>query len=1411
MQFLHVENNINQPVEALRLNWYYRPKDIGRKVNDTRQVFASMHSDISPLTSLRGKCQIKHKSEVDNLDELRKQPNSFWYEKLYDRYIHRFYDVIPTSQVINVPVEVKKVLDDRWKFILVEPGRGKELTSAVKSCKRCNKYCAIHDSVDCAVCESTYHMSCISPPLLKKPSRGFAWACGTCSKAQEKKLEARNTPNINHFNIGDEDELMGEETDSPVASADLSETSPTCSRANVESEIVSQPGTAEQIEQASLWLFRYLGIHCNVEDVLDYDDRIYPRASSRLGPRHQANIHPWYGRPVEYVKPPESKKKSAKGGNNKKDSKLSKEILANQEALKNAREARPKWVMDEPVGYVHRGEDYNVADPRCTSQLLYKFPEPNKLPNTLLRGRKPEDISASDGERYIFEYMGRAAGLAKTLGLPPLTTNLLDIALEILHTNDYDSEKALDALSKVDRTIFKEPELTASETKKFEDGVVKFGSEWHSIKKHVKSVPSASIVRFYYTWKKTERGKQVWGNYVGRKGKKEAKKEKAEASNSGIKLQDDIADEHDDSAFDNDKAFRKKKGFQCKFCNTKSSRQWRRAPNAPSGCTILENATTKGSAKDKGSNLVIALCRRCAELWRRYAIQWEDVDEVAKKIAQTGGRTWKRKIDEELLKELAAANEVNNCLSPPTSKNDVSAAGTPAPTTAPAIAGQEPPRKKSKVLLEKEDADLMTEATFTTQKKKSSNEKNIPVSPHVSPPPEPPKPKIMPCAVCGEIEPFVDQHVSCKDCRMAVHRNCYGIVGDSRNSSKWTCDMCSNDKNPQVSIQYKCVLCPIEFTEKDFAEPTRLSHKKKTERERERDRIEREHAQEVANYYRNKQIELNKPVNPREPLKRTANNNWVHVTCAVFTPEVKFGNAKALEPSEGIPSIPVARYAKICKVCKKNNRGACVNCPQCRTSVHVECANQAGYVLGFDITPVKGSRRDQLNTVNINDEVGTMTAAIWCKDHVPSKANVYRMHHSVDGLGLNTLQLYVRNFKQADLALTGTVRKANLINLSSNVLATSSASHTSNRRTSTNQNGITTSTRSAAASQARMNDSLAQTPNLVKKRCLTCDIDVSPRWWPYLEDIQASILPMPHTISTEDHHESLRLLDVSAANSDSIPSQSIIRESSAALAAAVLDQGTPGISRFQKAKLPSKQYQCHKCHWNKVRKEPVPLKSICPSSTVPILTSTQPSKMKSELTMVQSPYQWPMQSSPYTPNNITNGQQSHSWSHHSPTAQNVPIPNQTCGSLSPSVGPGTVQNPYLSRPPIRHQPSPGLHQNGQICHMTNGYPSFCLPPGSSSQHVQDDPYATYSSSRPQTLTSQHLISPGAPPRPLESPFLQASTLAHQQQQQQPGVHHDGTSLRSEPNSRIGDPDVSPNDGRFHGGASASPSLRNLLH
>jgi hypothetical protein len=643
-------------------------------------------------------------------------------------------------------------------------------------------------------------MSCVNPPLLKKPSRGFAWACGPCSKAQEKKLEARNTPNINDMVIDGEDEEFVDEDDFSGTLGDALDTGRTSPTRSSEEEPSIHPGTAEQIHQASLWLFRYLGIHCKVEDALDYDDRIYPRASSRLGPRHQANIPSWPGRPVEYVKPADVKKKYVKGGANKKDTKPSKETVATLEADKLARENRPKWVMDEPPGFIHRGEDYDIADPRCTSELLFKLPEVGEMSTRGNGENGSEHLSIEEREKIVDDYMERAKKLAKPLGLPLLSTNLLDVALDMLRISGYNPDKALDMLAVANKKLFKEPELSPAELKKFEDGVTKYGSEWHSLKKHVKSVSAADIVRFYYTWKKTDRGKQIWGNYSGRKGKKEAKKVEANAG----KLQDDVADEHDDSAFDNDKAFEKKRGFQCKFCSTRSSPQWRRAPNTVAGTMIPENPNNKPSGKDKGTQLMVALCRRCAYLWRRYAIQYEDIEEVAKKVAQGGGRAWKKKIDEELLKELVTTNETFGNIPDAQSVGPVSAGGTPAPGSSNLTAGSEPPRKKMKGASENVPADAALDAggvaTAGQQRKKAMIEKTAAPPPPPPPPPEPPKAKLLPCAICRQMEPLGDQHLTCKDCRMAVHRNCYGVVGENRSPSKWICDMCSNDKNPQVSI-----------------------------------------------------------------------------------------------------------------------------------------------------------------------------------------------------------------------------------------------------------------------------------------------------------------------------------------------------------------------------------------------------------------------------------------------------------------------------------------------------------------------------------------------------------------------------------------------------------------------------------
>ena len=111
-------------------------------------------------------------------------------------------------------------------------------------------------------------MNCVRPPLLKKPSRGFAWACGPCSRAQEKKLEARRTPLLGSGNEEvDEEEIIDEEEEEVNGET----TAPTPN--DSETQIDLHPGTQAEIALAKMWPMRYLGIHCRVEDALPYDDR----------------------------------------------------------------------------------------------------------------------------------------------------------------------------------------------------------------------------------------------------------------------------------------------------------------------------------------------------------------------------------------------------------------------------------------------------------------------------------------------------------------------------------------------------------------------------------------------------------------------------------------------------------------------------------------------------------------------------------------------------------------------------------------------------------------------------------------------------------------------------------------------------------------------------------------------------------------------------------------------------------------------------------------------------------------------------------------------------------------------------------------------------------------------------------
>ncbi|KAL6715841.1 putative PHD type zinc finger protein with BAH domain-containing protein [Lecanora helva] len=1506
MEFLHVDNNQNAPVDSLRVNWFLRSRDIGRKVNDTRAVFASMQSDTSPITSLRGKCKILHRTDINDLDVYRKEPNAFWYEKLYDRYIHRFYEVIPTSQVINVPAKVKKVLDERWKFVVVEVGRGRELTSAIKSCKRCHGFCASNDSVDCAVCKNTYHMNCVRPPLLKKPARGFGWSCGPCSRRQEKKLEARNTPIVGEKAVEEGEEEFVDEEEDPSAAAAGNGSSSNDGEAQSSG---ARPPTAEQMAQAKLWPFRYLGIHCRVDDALDYDDRIYPRASSRLGPKHQATVQPWYGRPVELVKPIDVKKKFLKANSHKKDAKLTKDTTAMQDLTKNERETRPKWVMDEPPGFVARGEDYPNSDIRNTARMNFRLPQVGEMST---RGMDPPNTFPSDQrERLIDDYMTRAKLLTPSFRLQEYSTNFLDKALELLFTNNYQVERALQQLKNVNKTKdLKEPELTKEELKRFEDGVRKYGSELRLVSKHVgKTKKHGEIVRFYYMWKKTPEGKKIWGNYEGRKGKKQQKQ-------IDSKLVDDVADDVDDSAFDNVKAAARKRGFECKFCAMRHSPQWRRAPATATGATVPIDASLKNS-KDKNAHLMLALCQRCAYLWRCYAITWENPDEVAKKVNSGGGRAWKRRIDEELLAELTNASVASSIGVSTTAAVVAASVGVDVPSNMTVQPGHDMPKKKQK-LASDVPASVHPQQTAPIEAPKKKIVEKPPEPPLI---PEQPKIRILPCAICYEFivgEEATDEYLCCNRCRLTVHRSCYGVT-EGRTKDKWICDMCSNDTTHQVSTYYDCVLCSVrEYPDKELMEAPKSHHKKKNDREKEKERLERELlVNATENYYRT-QREKGRPEQPRQPLKRTTNNNWVHVVCALFHYEIKFEDPKTLDYAEGLGAIPLARYRLKCKLCKRVE-GACVSCSQCQATVHVACAQQHGYQLGLDINPVKGSRASAVNIVDIDGDKGTATTVVYCKEHTKHAYNreekkgihsLAEMYADPDrpGSTLNALQAYARSHKQADTSQTGTVRKAIMLDAATST-ATQPVSAGGNHRGSISSVASGAVSNSVATSTARgfrmspgvpmvRSDELDQDGDRVlhlehaipkgpsSKRCLKCGGTVSPRWHPAITTTAAAVEKDGGRSSPQatgalvngyscnqnpGEHEPSKAPTVSSprvtANGESHGSNS---DQEASLSTTRLTNGEtvrPGLEPSDPLDGPPKYY-CNKCFQKKRREHtpprmptppPDPILPVAAEDTVidnptdsrvsnepepeassPPAPLAWPSQVaqasaqdaypnKASQTMTPSP-SVPAAAPPHVPH-LTSERALNGVSPRSPPI--VPQPAPQHYAPSPQQAPPRSHHhpaPYAPAPPQMHRDHRGVMHRGMppqyhVPPVINGVPTesgsfqyrrdssgnLCqVPYFPPSLRSQPPPPGSTLRSPPAHERPSH--GPHGPPEAAENPFVVPTAASPPRQSygsmygSPPGSHErpetpPGAFLRE---SRW------PGDGPLINGASASPSLRNLL-
>jgi hypothetical protein len=455
--------------------------------------------------------------------------------------------------------------------------------------------------------------------------------------------------------------------------------------------------------------------------------------------------------------------------------------------------------------------------------------------------------------------------------------------------------------------------------------------------------------------------------------------------------------------------------------------------------------------------------------------------------------------------------------------------------------------------------------------------------------------------------------------------------------------------------------------------------------------------------------------------------------------------------------------------------------------------------------------------VNINGEAGTMTAAIWCKEHVPTKTIVHRMHDIVDETGLNALQLYVRTFKQADLTLTGTVRKATLVNQLTKAVMSSTVTSSAvpNRRTSTTISVTSNGNRSSLSnikiedpSNISSLDSVAA-PSPIDKtsQCVTCEVDTSPKWWPYEPEITENSASTAVKVGVDEHgrHQGQGSTNGLAKTGSPEPPKH-----HAALAAAALNENP------EKTKKGPSEVQCHKCHHRGVRKrQPSPPRSVIsrndvqPPQAMVSAPITPAPALSPPILQATSQFAWPSQSG-YSPTSRYNDWQRPSSSSVQPVAVNHQYNGMRSPRSNPNPGHALLNQSQVRQSPVVLPHSP--HVNGPLSQQNlNGYPPSPhrnLPSGHSIQN--GSPYPSYASTR---LPPQHLTNGGPPPRAPENPFSHSGHSLHRHpsfgpSHTSPSVSRDMPPLSREPLSQGHPP--RPSDGRVNGGASASPSLRNLL-
>ncbi|KAM3159608.1 putative PHD type zinc finger protein with BAH domain-containing protein [Lachancea thermotolerans] len=592
----------------VKMNWYYRPRDVQDKIQNLnpRLLYASLHMDVCPIHSYRGKCNVVHRSALNISEESQNEqvwkPNTFYFEQLFDRYTLKFYDIWSSrKQLLSLdPNSVYLIsLANMYPFVFTEESfpiqkiidkyvLGKETPDRETwdyKCGECGGWCEKTQRIKCDECHVYVHLFCLDPPLERKPIKGVIWICSRCLH-HDKESESLTEPHCQTLEFQTLQSRSGKK----------------CALQNI-------PSNPE-----NLW-FHYLG-----SKVVDFMDDIlipelvlpFPLKNSRIGPRYQ-----WTGYEKEVEKgEPHNGPKSERGGDE------TSELL---------------WKFDSSrIGDKELNEYIHKCQKTFPPQLDV-LPQTSNFLDMILKLLMSCNYNANEAFALCKKLLSR-----ETLQEPTFTTEEIKKFEE--GVAEYGSE-----LHPVCKHVGTQPMSM----------IVRFYYYW-------KKTPNGRRIWGNYKGrrKNQKHANSASEHAVSSFGKKSRIRKPSKTLREDLSSSSKEWKHIDDSSFDSEKISNVKTCFKCMFCEIDYSPLWYRVTG---GCddeniktrmlTGVDEKTSTShklphqSLKSKKSNenpSLEALCIRCARLWRRYAVKWISPLDVIRRLNGKYASSIRNALDELL-------------------------------------------------------------------------------------------------------------------------------------------------------------------------------------------------------------------------------------------------------------------------------------------------------------------------------------------------------------------------------------------------------------------------------------------------------------------------------------------------------------------------------------------------------------------------------------------------------------------------------------------------------------------------------------------------------------------------------------------------------------------------------------------